>query len=103
MQINVSELSSQTLLTMSVLDKNNGKMLLNLTNSNANTSYTVSPVAGGDSIIVAYSSNVVNQLGGNGIISVSFIYAGTASDGFSGEIPYLNGASTYFRFALPRN
>jgi hypothetical protein len=73
-QIQVSGLTAKTAVNLIVTDDQN--LILNIKNGYGDTTYTTSAVKIGDPIIVSYSTNIADDLAGDGDGTIKFFYKG---------------------------
>lgn len=77
MQVQVSGLTAKTSLTLKVtIGSPSGTVILNVVNQFGNTSYNTSPVNPGDQLYIAYSTNIPDDLSGDGDGTLRFFYKG---------------------------
>jgi hypothetical protein len=76
-QVEVSGLTTKTALNLRITDVTMGNIvILDLSNKFGNTTYTTSKVNSVDHLIVVYSTNIPDDLQGDGDGTLSFSYKG---------------------------
>ena len=86
LQVVVSGLTAKTSLYLKITDATqNNAVILNLVNQFGNNTYNTSPVSPGDQLYMTYSTNIPDDLAGDGDGTIKFIYKGE-SDGSAAGI-----------------
>jgi hypothetical protein len=86
LQVVVSGLTSKTSLYLKITDATQSNaVILNLVNQFGNTTYNTPPVSPGDQLYMTYSTNIPDDLAGDGDGTIKFVYKGE-SDGTVGGI-----------------